>query len=294
MEEYNNEPVAITYKQKGTDTIKTNVIFKKGANFPSTKSVTFDGKTGGYDLMIHYADEAEIMEGIPKQMSQYDIAEGKSQEKTEKCSFTMRVTNNIHNIACLDEAELVEEWTQEDKIPIKNTKAPTVATPPKEGEEKKGDAPTVEAPVEPEEQQYEIRQRKKKDFSKLKFTMQNFSLAPETRVMYKNLEDQLVQGDNDILEQKALRNQLEAYSYEMRNNLDAGGAWEQYLDEKTRTSFLVDLNHTVEWIYGDGENAPLAEYRKKIDEYRTIGEPVKSRQFYYGELEVYYGQFAKV
>jgi hypothetical protein len=76
MEEYNNEPVAITYKQKGTETIKTNVIFKKGANFPSTKSVTFDGKTGGYDLMIHYADEAVVMEGIPKQMAQYDISEG--------------------------------------------------------------------------------------------------------------------------------------------------------------------------------------------------------------------------
>jgi hypothetical protein len=74
----------------------------------------------------------------------------------------MRVTNNIHNIACLDEAELVEEWTQEDKIPIKTKPAATVTPPPTTEEKKEGDAPTVEAPtveapVEPEEQQYEIR-----------------------------------------------------------------------------------------------------------------------------------------
>jgi hypothetical protein len=66
MEEYNIQPVCITYKPKGTDTVKTNVIFKKGSNFPSTKSVTFDNKTGGYDLMIHYADDAELMDGFPK------------------------------------------------------------------------------------------------------------------------------------------------------------------------------------------------------------------------------------
>lgn len=292
MEEYNSEPVSITYKQKGTEAVKTNVIFKKGANFPSTKSVTFDNKMGGYDLMIHYAEESELMEGIPKQISQYDISEGKMQERSEKCSFTMRITNNIHNIACLDEAEFVEEWTQEDKIPIKTAPKSTV-TPPAE-EKKEGDVPTVAAPEQPEEQQYEIRQRKKKDFSKLKFNMQNFSMPPETRVMYKTLEESLVQGDSDILEQKSLRNTLEAYSYEMRNNLDAYGSWEKYLDEETRKTFLADLNQTIDWIYGDGENAPLSEYRTKLESYKKIGEPVKARYFYYSELEVYYGQFDKV
>lgn len=85
--------------------------------------------------------------------------------------------------------------------------------------------------------------------------------------MYKNLEDQLIQGDEDILEQKKLRNQLEAYSYEMRNNLSEYGSWEKYLDEKTRKTFIEELNQTVEWIYGDGENAPAAEYKKYIDKF---------------------------
>jgi len=68
-------------------------------------------------------------------------------DKTEKCSFTMRVSNNIHNIACLDEAEFVQEWTEEEKIPIKVKKAPTVQPPP---EDKKEDAKEVEKPAEEE------------------------------------------------------------------------------------------------------------------------------------------------
>jgi len=60
MEEYNAQPIAITYRPKDSENYKTSVLFKKGSNFPSTKSVTFDNKTGGYDLMVHYADDAVL------------------------------------------------------------------------------------------------------------------------------------------------------------------------------------------------------------------------------------------
>jgi hypothetical protein len=39
----------------------------------------------------------------------------------------MRVSNNIHNLPCLDEVEFVQEWTEEEKIPVKV--APTVPVP---------------------------------------------------------------------------------------------------------------------------------------------------------------------
>jgi len=44
---------------------------------------------------------------LPTQIAQYAIGEGKKDEKTEKVSFTMRVSNNIHNVACLDEVEFI-------------------------------------------------------------------------------------------------------------------------------------------------------------------------------------------
>jgi len=59
---------------------------------------------------------------------------------------------------------------------------------------------------------------------------------------------------------KALRNDLEAYSYEMRSNLESYGTLEKYLDEATKKAFIEEINQVVEWIYGDGEVAPKSEY----------------------------------
>lgn len=93
---------------------------------------------------------------------------------------------------------------------------------------------------------------------------------------------------------KALRNGLEAYSYEMRNNLDSYGSFEKYLDEATRKSFLEEINKVVDWIYGEGETAPKSEYRSRLDKFKAIGEPVRNRYNYYSELDVYFEQFDKL
>jgi heat shock protein 4 len=128
-------------------------------------------------------------------------------------------------------------------------------------------------------------------FSQISFTSQSFALAPNTRKEFHEVENQLVAGDFNILEMKELRNMLEAYSYEMRNNLDSYGTLEKYLDEPTKKTFIAEINEVVEWIYGDGEQAPVEEYRKKIEKFKAIGEPVKNRHFYYSELDLYFAQF---
>jgi hypothetical protein len=92
----------------------------------------------------------------------------------------------------------------------------------------------------------------------------------------------------DLLEMKALRNGLEAYSYEMRNNLDSYGSFEKYLDEATRKTFLEEINKVVDWIYGEGETAPKSEYRSRLDKFKAIGEPVRNRYNYYSELDIYF------
>lgn len=99
--------------------------------------------------------------------------------------------------------------------------------------------------------------------------------------------------DQEILEQKFLRNTLEAYSYEMRNNLDSYGTFEKYLDEATRTSFIAEINQVVEWIYGEGETAPKTEFKTRLDKFKAIGEPVRQRHFYYSELDVYFSQLGE-
>lgn len=290
------QPVCISYQFKGSDKFVTKELFKVGSSFPSTKSITFDNKSGGANLLVHYGPSAELMKGLPNQIAQYEISEGKQEEKTEKFSFTMRVSNNIHNVCCLDEAEYVQEWTEEEKIPVKGANP----TPPpaketkkedkKDGSAKKDKEETVEEPPKPapqSEQKYEIKKRQKKNFIKLEFQTSNHALAPNVRNQFFEVENGLTGGDVNILEVKELRNNLEAYSYDMRNNLDSYGTFEKYLDDETKKPFLAEINEVVEWIYGDGETAPKEEYIKKLAKFKAIGDPVKARHFYYSELELY-------
>ena len=101
-------------------------------------------------------------------------------------------------------------------------------------------------------------------------------------------EEALKKQDNDILEWKELRNNLEAYSYEMRSNLDSYGTFEKYLAEGVKKDYIDKINVVVEWLYEAGETAPKEEYQNKLKEFRAIGDPVKQRHFYYSELQLYF------
>lgn len=67
---------------------------------------------------------------------------------------------------------------------------------------------------------------------------------------------------------KAIRNELESFSYDMRNNIDAYGPYEKYVDEATRNKFLAEINDTVKWIYEDGQTAPKEAYQQRLDHFK--------------------------
>jgi len=58
------------------------------------------------------------MQGLPTQVAQYKIKEGHLKHDG-KHAFILRVSNNIHQIPCLESADLQEEWVEEEKIPVK-------------------------------------------------------------------------------------------------------------------------------------------------------------------------------
>jgi len=69
IEEYNPLPICISYKFKGSEKVVTKELFKIGSSFPASKSITFDNKLGGTDLLLHYSDKAAIMSGLPNQIA---------------------------------------------------------------------------------------------------------------------------------------------------------------------------------------------------------------------------------
>ena len=144
VQEYNTLPVSITYSFPAAEGEQaktvTKELFPVASSFPSTKTITFDNKRGNMDLLIHYSDAAQILPGLPREIAKYHIKEGKPKHN-EKFAFILRVSNNIHQIPCLESADLQEEWTEEEKIPIKKD-----AAPPKVVEVPKADGAQPEQP----------------------------------------------------------------------------------------------------------------------------------------------------
>jgi len=76
----------------------------------------------------------------------------------------------------------------------------------------------------------------------------------------------------------------------MRSELDAYGKFDKYLDENTKKTFIAEINKTVNWIEELGDTlASRDDYKNKFDDFKKIGEPIKARHWYYGELDQYFG-----
>ncbi len=89
------------------------------------------------ELQIAYsADNNVVVNGLPKLLAKYQIEVPKPSH--EKFSLKLRIKLDQNFIPALDTAELIEEYKEEKKIPIKAAPAPVAA--PKEGE------PAPEAP----------------------------------------------------------------------------------------------------------------------------------------------------
>lgn len=70
MSEYNIYPVSISYQftqveGQAANKSVTKELFPIGSSFPSIKSITFDNKKGGLDLLLHYSKEAKTLVGLP-------------------------------------------------------------------------------------------------------------------------------------------------------------------------------------------------------------------------------------
>ena len=70
VQEYNSFPVSITYQfNEGEPKTVTKELFPLGSSYPSTKTITFDNKKGNMDLLVHYTNGVEVLQGIPTQIA---------------------------------------------------------------------------------------------------------------------------------------------------------------------------------------------------------------------------------
>lgn len=139
MEEWNELPVTIDYKFNNEEKGHVMEIIKKKSNYPVTQKVTFDNKVGDCSLLVRYSDSADILPGLPREIAKYEIKAAKlkhAADKDHKYRFVLMVSNNIHQIPCLENAQIIEEWTEEKKVPRpKQTAAANSTANSEEGKE---------------------------------------------------------------------------------------------------------------------------------------------------------------
>lgn len=99
--------------------------------------------------------------------------------------------------------------------------------------------------------------------------------------------------DRKFLDYKEARNDLESYTYDMKNNICEYGSMEHYIEASIKEPFLANLLQTVDWLYGEGENAPIEELRKRLEDFRVIGEPARARYRFYTTAADFINVFEK-
>merc|ERR1712166_1243372 len=174
--------------------------------------------------------------------------------RESKSEFIIKVENNLHQIACLQSAELAETWTEMEKIPV----ASAAQNAPKEGEEAK-----------PVEQKYETKERTRTTHTGIKFDTSSHAIPPQAKEALREQELAFYKKDCEFLDWKRIRNELEGYAYEMKAKLDEYGNLRAYMDPVKRDELLAKIAVCVEWIYDAGETAPYAEYETQLRDYQT-------------------------
>lgn len=266
IQEANSFDIDVSWSVSNNN-MKTKTLFTKNCNFPSVKSLTFDGRSEPMDVGISYHSMNGIVEGLPQLLARYRIEPPAPKE--EKFSLKLRIQLDQNGIPALDSAELLEDYIEVKKIPTKaQSSAPAASTE----DNKEGEKPAPEA-----EQTFEEKEIKKTRTTEILFKFEHHGFGAQQITEFTNLEDDMCKYDNAVLEVKIMKNHLETYVYDMRAALDTVGNLRDYIKESERTPYLEILNQTEQWIYDEGENAAKNVYQEKLDSLKSIGEPCKNR-----------------
>lgn len=258
-------PVTIDYKFNTEDKSHAMEIIKKKSNFPVTQKVTFDNKVGDCSLLVRYSDSAPILAGLPREIAKYDIKAGKLKhagDRDHKFKFVLMISNNIHQIPCLENAQLIEDWTEVKSVPKAKPAQPAqpaeeVKKPGSKPGSKHG-SPKGEEPKPTLVEEFDIKTSSKSITTSVGWETSSYALTPDQRKAFKDTEEQMRQSDEKFLIVKRVRSELEAYSYLLKRNLKEGGVWVHFMDKAASGPLLEEVAQTICWIDED-DDLPLLD-----------------------------------
>ncbi|CAD8139686.1 unnamed protein product [Paramecium octaurelia] len=258
------------------------VLFDQNNPIPSIKSFALL-KTEPIEITLFYDP---VPEGFQAVLSQIRVPP--QNPKHQEHSTKIKILLNHNGLLQLEEIVLQEEFMEEVKVPIEK---PKPAEPPKPAEQPKPaadaqqqqpQAPEPQQPApeaaqqeqpKPEEPQFEIKQKKKTIQTQI-----NCETTSLNSLSKKDI-DQLFQQECEMQNQDKLvhethfkKNQLEAYIYAWRENVNSKYA--QHVRPDLKTQILKELDVQYEWLYGDGQKTTKREYSDRYDKLVQLCGPI--------------------
>mmetsp|Transcript_14730 Transcript_14730/g.18842 ORF Transcript_14730/g.18842 Transcript_14730/m.18842 type:complete len:878 (-) Transcript_14730:355-2988(-) len=273
------------------------VIFQRNEETPKTRRVTFR-RSKAFNITANYeASAAEMLPpGTNLHLADFHV-EGIPNDK-EPRTIRVNVKHDINGIVGISSAQMMEEVDPGEESP-KNKDSPKKTdsqkqedsknTPKENGEkmdtseEGKKDAASEETPAEsPSEKAAsepntpETPGQKKKKFRKRELQVSVIATGlSKTEVLNAKAEEaQMAAKDKLIQETADKRNELESYIYSMRDRII--DALRPYLEDAVKDDFSKKLEDAEGWLYSDeGFDTTKAEYGKRLNELKSIGDPVE-------------------
>jgi molecular chaperone DnaK (HSP70) len=244
------------------DVNKTMPLLRDTDRYPKTIELTFQ-RSEPFTLYAFY-DEAHpdakyVPTGKRSIVGKWLIG-GPPQGKTVDGSVKVRVKFHASGLVTIDAATTHETYeTEVDEVVKDETK--------KEGEAAAPDA-------KPKTQKVKKSHRKRLE---LTVTSQHeIGLDAKLVEAGTKLEHEMDTRDISIQRTREVRNELEGYVYDNRPRINDGDL-SAFVTDADRKSFVTLAAETEEWLYGDGDNAPLQEYQVRLDKLKVVGSAALRR-----------------
>ncbi|GBF90729.1 heat shock protein 70 kDa-like [Raphidocelis subcapitata] len=287
-------PIVASWEKDGGERV-TQTLFERGSAFPATKSITFL-RAAPFAISLAYAEGADLPEGHPREIGTYTVGPFKVPEGADKAKIKVRVTMNLHGLASVEGATLIEETVVEEPAPAADAAAPAAAagaegaaaasadggadagaaTAGSDGGA--GEAANGPTPMEADAAAAAAAPAKKVKVKKTDVPVAAAGVPglPAAEVArLAQAEGEMQAADKLQEDTQNAKNALESYVYALRSKLYEGLA--PYVREGDRDALAARLSKVEDWLYEDGEDETKSVYVAKLQELKALGDPIEAR-----------------
>lgn len=212
-----------------------------------------------------------------------------------KAKLTQHGTFSIESAQMVEEEEYEETVKEKQEIPPdeavdadkkEGEAKPDEPMPEASGDEKKeGDAkegedtkPEVkeEKPPEKKYKWVEVKKMKKRT-KRTDLTISTTGCVGLDKTIVQKRKDNetaMISEMKEFVDTQNAKNDLEAYSLEMRSKIEAGGKYGDFINAADREKFTADLIAAEDWLYDHFDSEKKVVYVEKLQELKVMGNPV--------------------